>query len=310
VSAAPATASFAALGTTAIVAVGDPAALAEARAILTSDLADVDRACSRFREDSELTLANAQAGAPVPVGALLAEAVEVALDAAARSAGHVDPTLGAQLRAAGYDRTFALVRERDAWQVRTAPRPAGWKCVRLDRSTRMLSVPEGVELDLGATAKAWAADRSARRIAEALDTGALVCLGGDVAVAGAAPPGGWPVRIADDHAAPLTGPGPVVAVASGGLATSGTAVRRWTTDAGEAHHILDPRTGSPARSPWRSVTVAAASCVDANTATTSAIVLGPTAPEWLAERQLPARLVRLDGSVLTVAGWPSEARAA
>jgi thiamine biosynthesis lipoprotein len=178
--------------------------------------------------------------------------------------------------------------------------------VELDDDERLLLVPDGVELDLGATAKAWAADRAAHRIAAAAGTGVLVSLGGDVAVAGAAPNGGWPVRIADDHAAPLESPGPVVAISSGGLATSSTVVRRWPTDEGEAHHILDPRTGRPAVTPWRAVSVAAASCVDANVASTTAIVLGEPALEWLAARELPARVVRRDGSVATVGGWPEE----
>jgi thiamine biosynthesis lipoprotein len=306
----PASASFAALGTTAVVAVAEPSAIDLARELLVAELDAVDHACSRFREDSELTWVNARAGGPVPVGSLLAQAVRVALDAARMSDGLVDPTLGVQVRAAGYDRTFALVRERDVWRVGPGPtRRAAWQQVELDDEQRLLLVPEGVELDLGATAKAWAADRAARRIA-ATGTGTLVSLGGDIAVAGPPPDGGWPVRIADDHAAPLASPGPVVAISTGGLATSGTAVRRWRTSLGEAHHILDPSSGKPAVTPWRTVSVAAASCVDANVAATAAIVLGESALSWLAARELPARAVRRDGSVVTVAGWPDEVKAA
>jgi thiamine biosynthesis lipoprotein len=115
------------------------------------------------------------------------------------------------------------------------------------------------------------------------------------------------VRIADDHAAPLDGSGPVVSIVSGGLASSGTCVRRWTTAGGELHHVLDPRTARPAETPWRTVTVAAASCVDANAASTAAIVLGTDAPGWLSARALPARLAGAEGEVVTVAGWPEEA---
>jgi thiamine biosynthesis lipoprotein len=135
----------------------------------------------------------------------------------------------------------------------------------------------------------------------------LVSLGGDIAVAGEPPERGWPVRIADDHAAPLAGPGPVVAIAEGGLASSGTHVRRWTTAGGELHHIIDPRTSRPAVTPWQTVSVAADSCVRANAASTAAIVLGDDAPEWLAERRLPARLAAGDGVVATISGWPAEA---
>jgi thiamine biosynthesis lipoprotein len=138
----------------------------------------------------------------------------------------------------------------------------------------------------------------------------LVALGGDLAIGGDSSGRPWPVRIADDHAAPLDGPGPVVEIAAGGLATSGTVVRRWATNDGEAHHLLDPRTGQPAKTPWRTVSVAAATCLDANIAATAAVVLGEQGANWLEHRQLPARAVRRNGSVVTVAGWPAEQRAA
>lgn len=309
-SGAPVTASFRALGTTAAVAVEDASALAEARARLRAHLDALDRACSRFRPDSELMRLNARAGSVVEVGELLFRALRVALDAARMSDGLVDPTLGANMRAAGYDRTFTLVRQRGRWQV-TRPAPCtSWTQIELDRGRRAVRVPPGVELDLGATAKALAADDAARTIATEIGAGVLVSLGGDLAVAGLPPAGGWPVLVADDHAAPLSSAGQTVALSTGGLATSSTAVRRWPTDAGEAHHILDPRSGTPARTIWRTVTVAAASCVDANVAATTAVVLGEDALGWLGERRLPARVVHRDGSVLAIGGWPEEARAA
>ena len=92
----------------------------------------------------------------------------------------------------------------------------------------------------------------------------------------------------------------------GGVATSGRDYRKWRQDGVWKHHIIDPRTGTPAVTPWRTVSVAAASCVDANTASTAAVVLGEAAPEWLAARRLPARLVREAGQVVRVAGWPEE----
>jgi thiamine biosynthesis lipoprotein len=164
-----------------------------------------------------------------------------------------------------------------------------------------------VELDLGATAKALAADRAARSAADKTGAGILVSLGGDIAVAGPAPLGGWPVRIADDHRASLDGPGPVVSLESGGLATSSVTVRRWRVGEDELHHILDPSTGRPAASCWRTVSVAAASCVDANTASTASVLLGEAAPAWLAGRRLPARLVAVSGEIVCIGGWPAEA---
>jgi thiamine biosynthesis lipoprotein ApbE len=299
-----------ALGTTATICVGDGRALGPAWEVLERELAEIDEACSRFRSDSELASLNAAAGRPVPVGPRLFEAIEVALWAAAASEGLVDPTVGRTLRLAGYGETFELVRRRDGrvFKARYSSVP-GWRQVEVDHEHRTVRMPAGCELDLGATAKALAADRAARAAAEAVGCGVLVALGGDVAVAGVAPPGGWPIRLADDHAAPLEGPGPAISIRSGGLASSGTMVRRWRAGQTELHHIVDPRSGRPAQTPWRTVTVAAGSCVDANVASTAAVVAGADAPAWLSRRGLPARLVHTAGSVVHVAGWPAEAAA-
>lgn len=303
--------SFQALGTTAVLVTADAQVLSVARALLEQQLSDVDQACSRFRLDSELAQVNACGGGVIELSELLAGAIAVALTAAATTDGLVDPTLGAEIHAAGYDRTFSLVHERDSWAFRPVDQRAPrWQSVEFDRERRLLSVARGVELDLGATAKAWTADRAASAIATATGTGVLVALGGDIALGGEAPAGGWPVLVADDHTSPLDAPGPVVSIGRGGLATSGTSVRRWTTDTGDAHHIIDPRTGRPAASPWRTVTVAAASCLDANVAATAAIVLKEDAPGWLDVRGLPARLVRHDGAVSYTGAWPEEAEAA
>jgi thiamine biosynthesis lipoprotein len=110
-------ATFQALGTTAIVAVAEAAALEEAHAILAGELAHVDNTCSRFRTDSELAHVNRSRGAPVDVSPRLRDELHAALAAAAETDGLIDPTLGAELRAIGYDRTFALVQSRGGWQV-------------------------------------------------------------------------------------------------------------------------------------------------------------------------------------------------
>lgn len=300
--------SFSALGTTAHLCVAEAEELPAARAELERELAEVDAACSRFRQDSELVRLNAAAGGdPVRVSPRLLEAIEVAVAAAAATRGLVDPTVGRTLRLAGYDRRFAHVRLRDGRSFRasfaTVP---GWRRIALDRSRRTVCLGAGVELDLGATAKALAADRSARAAARASGAGVLVSLGGDVSAAGPVPDGGWPVRIADDHAADLGDSGPTVAIAGGGLATSGTTVRRWLAGQVELHHIVDPRTGKPAVTPWRTVTVAASSCVDANVASTASVVLGSEARRWLAARGVPARLVDESGIVAYVGGWPED----
>jgi FAD:protein FMN transferase len=302
-----ASASFAALGTTAAVYVADPARLSAARELLASELAAIDLACSRFRPDSELSLVNAAHGLRVRVSELFCEALEAGLRAARLTEGAVEVTLGRALRAIGYDRDFAALADRE---VAVAPIRAasvgGWRSVELDRGLRTVRVPVGVEIDLGATAKALAADRAAGRIHGALGGGVLVNLGGDVSIAGPPPPAGWLVRVTDDHACPAALEGQTVIVSDGGLATSSTSVRRWATRAGARHHILDPTTGDSAAEVWRTASVAAGSCVDANIAATAAIVRGEAAPAWLAARRLPSRLVRPGGDVVRLAGWPEE----
>jgi thiamine biosynthesis lipoprotein len=307
----PASVTLQALGTTALAAVTEPGALVRARARLLGDLRALDLACSRFRPDSELQALNAAAGAARPVGEVLWDAIAAALEAARMTGGLVDPTVGRAMRLAGYDRPFVRIQVRDGALVPAHFVPAGrWREIEVDPARRTVRVPAGVELDLGASAKALAADRIAAAIAASTGAGALVALGGDVAVAGPPPAGGWVVGVADDHDTACEAVPTRVAVVEGGLASSGIRVRRWRTAAGEMHHILDPRTGRPARGPWATVTVAGASCLDANAASTAAIVLGAAAPGWLADRGLPARLARLDGSAVCVGGWPAELEAA
>jgi FAD:protein FMN transferase len=296
---------FAAMGTGVRVLTAG-GGLDEACAAVERVVAAVDRACSRFRPDSELAAVQRARGRPVRVSALLTELVAASLRAARMTGGAVDPTVGVAMRRAGYDRDYALVAAEDRAPALPGPEPApGWRLVDLDETARRLCVPAAVELDLGATAKAFAADLAARSAAEAAGCGVLVSLGGDIAMAGPAPAGGWPVLVAEDHAAPVDGPGQVVWLSGGGLATSSTTVRRWRRGGADLHHILDPRTGLPADGCWRTATVGAATCADANAAATAAIVMGDGAASWLERHRLPARLVERDGRVVGVAGWPA-----
>lgn len=308
-----ATEEFAVFGTTAVLIVTDAGALPEARRIADAELAAVDAACSRFRPDSELSRLNAAGGRPRPVSDLFATLIGTALRAADLTGGAVDPTCGRALLAAGYDRDFGALRAGehtddnhtgDNGSGRPVPVP-GWRGIRLDRRAGVARLDPGVLIDLGATAKAWAADRCAARIAAVLGCGVLVSLGGDIAVAGSAPSGGWPIRVTDDHAAGASAPGQSIAIVSGGLATSSTTVRSWNAGGQRMHHIIDPATGRPARSRWRTVSVTAATCADANIASTAAIVKSGLAAAWLESLRLPARLVAADGTVRRTAGWPS-----
>lgn len=291
------TITFPALGTTAQLTLVDETHGGEAEALMRTRLAELDRAASRFRPDSELMLVQAMQGGPRRISSLLAGAVHAALAAARGTGGLVDPTVGAALRAAGYDRDFAEVPEGPAIAA-AAPAP-GWAHIGFDPHRRLLDVPAGVELDLGATAKALIADRIARQLQQHTGHGVLVGLGGDIAVSG----GSWDIGVAEDHASAEADQ--VVRVASGGVATSSTAVRRWSAGGRPRHHIIDPATGEPAESPWRTVTVAARTCLAANTASTAAIVMGERAPAWLAEHGVAARLIANDGSVLRTGGWPA-----
>jgi thiamine biosynthesis lipoprotein ApbE len=372
-----ATARWEALGTSVVLRVTEPLWLPRASAILARELDAIDRACSRFRADSDLTRVNAHAGRrPVSVAPLLVEALQVALRAAELTDGDVDPTIGAALVLAetgmrasceclpasvetgmrasceclpasvetgmrasceclpasvGYDRDWSLLRERrertgalaaaeaaaqdgrlGAPPSAETPSPptliarrlSGHRTVELDAALSTVRVPSGILLDLGASAKAWAADRGARAVWEAAGCGVLVSLGGDIATAGAAPAGGWRIHVTDDHRSGPDAPGQTVAIADGGLATSSVAVRRWQRGGQTMHHIIDPSLGTPARGPWRTVSVAAADCADANIAATAALVRGRHAPAWLDRLGLPARLVAHDGAVLRLCDWP------
>lgn len=301
------TATWQALGTTAVLRLAQVGPLEDAKAAVVSDLEAIDRACSRFRSDSDLSRCNAAAGKAVVVEPLLIDALEVALAAAQATGGLVDPSLGTALELAGYDRDWSLLAQSPGTSAPSSirvRRAAGWRGVQLDRARSMVRVPTGVKLDLGATAKAWAADRCAATAFQQTGIGALVALGGDIATAGPPPPRGWRIRVAEDHKADLSAPGQTITIHDGGLATSSITVRRWIKGGTEMHHVIDPATGAPARGTWRTASVAAASCTDANIASTAAILLSEQAADWLAERTLPARLVAHDGDVLHLAGWP------
>ena len=300
------TASFPALGTTATMVLTDESSRDRALGLLHAELHAIDLAASRFRPDSELSRLNASGGRPMAATPLFLQAVEAALRAARLTAGLVDPTVGRALEAIGYDRDFAAIAATGP-AIRIDLRPvAGWQGVRVDRAASTVQVPSGVQLDLGATAKALCADRAARAVAAATGAGVLVSLGGDISVAGAPPEAGWVVRIAHHHADPLEAGGPTFALWSGGLATSSTSARRWERGGQTMHHLIDPSTGAPAAEYWRTVSVAAGSCLDANIASCASIILGPAAPRWLHERNLPARLVDPHDRVSTVAGWPAD----
>jgi thiamine biosynthesis lipoprotein len=285
-------------GTTVRVVVSDPARLDTARRIVTDHLAAVDAACSRFRPDSELSRLAAAPTGRADISPLLAELVQAALTAAETTDGAVDPTVGRALIDAGYDRDLDLITDASPDPIRTHPTWT-WRDVNL--SGTALAVPPGCVLDLGATAKAWTADRCARAVAAACDCAALIALGGDIATAGHAPDG-WSVLVQDGSDQPSC----VIALPSGAaLATSSTISRTWTARGALVHHILDPRTAAPAAPVWRTASVVSDTCVTANTLSTAALVDGVTATRRLRAHDVAARLVAADGTVVRLGGWPA-----
>ncbi|MFZ2013719.1 MAG: FAD:protein FMN transferase [Nocardioides sp.] len=292
-----------ALGTTARVAVWPPANLGRALEAVDAVVTALDRQASRFREDSEISRIHRKDGGLFMLSDGLAEAVGVALAAARWTRGLTDPTVGEAIVSLGYDRDFAAV-EADTRHPAPPTRVPGWRSVVLEGP--VLRLPSGVRLDLGATAKGLGSDRAVRAAMSAnrQEGGVLVSLGGDIAVDGQPPCDGWPILVADEpdpsgHASTQS-----VRLVTGAVATSSITCRQWRRGGREMHHIVDPRTGLPAAAPWRTVSVAAPTCADANAASTAAVVAGDRAEAWLAEARLPARLVSRDGEVRHVGGWP------
>jgi thiamine biosynthesis lipoprotein len=302
--------SFQAIGTTASVVVQEPSRAEAAERILRAEIESIDLACSRFRPDSELEMVHAHAGAAVRVSSLLFDALAASYDVAERTHGAVDPTIGNAIAALGYDKDLREVQARPA-NPQVALRPsAGFTHLHLNSARRTVRIPRGVRLDLGSSAKAFAADRAAARICHELGSGVLVSLGGDIAVAGTPPAGGWAVGIAVDSSTPADRVDQVVAIHGGGLASSSTAVRTWDSGPRRVHHIIDPASGDCVAPYWTLVSATGESCVAANAVSTAAIVWGDRALRQLAPFDQAVRMVRHDGRIFWLNGWPAEAAAA
>ena len=268
-----------AIGTTALVAVTEPAAVEAAARILRDELVAIDRTCSRFRSDSELSALHRANGAPVRVSALLFDAITVACDVARRTGGAVDPTVGVAMEALGYDRDFDELGTAAAPARVTRPgRPrdggGSSSTAHSDGAGAPGHPPRSGGIGQGPRR------RPRRRCASptAVPTAVLVSIGGDVATAGTAPAGGWAVGIATDSSTPVGDVDQVVSIKAGAIASSSTSVRTWQRGGRRLHHIVDPSTGDCAAPYWRLVSASGDSCVDANAASTAAVVWGRHAP--------------------------------
>ncbi len=293
--------------TEACVIVTEPSMLDQAVDLSKAVCHDVEMACSRFRDDSELMILRGQLADGREISDVLAAIVRSALAAAEMTDGDVDPALGGVLLGLGYDRDFALLDEPQSprpeaqGSIRVTTVAPSW--TRIGLAGNRLKVPEGLLLDFGAIGKALAADWAAHRISSTLGCGSMVGLGGDIATAGEAPPEGWVVLVQDLP----DDPSGCVRLNSGyAVATSSTQKRRWSHSGRQVHHIIDPHTGLPAEAFWRTVTVAAKSCAEANTISTACVVRGRRAPSWLRDLGVPARLVDSAGRVSTCGGWPPD----
>ncbi|HEU4793173.1 MAG TPA: FAD:protein FMN transferase, partial [Nitrolancea sp.] len=201
-----------------------------------------ERTFSRFRPDSELSQLNARAGTPVTASADLFTCVSAAVTASRQTAGIFDPTILPALLAIGYDRTFVEIASdvTDPPVPVQVPGPAG---IQLDPTTRTITLPPDVRIDLGGIAKGMYADVLADQLAGW--PGGAVSAGGDLRVWGISPSRDhWPVGV-EDPSQPDRDVALIV-LNDGGVATSGTRRRSWRRGRQIVHHLIDPRTGAPA----------------------------------------------------------------
>lgn len=301
-----ATADDRALGGSLRVVVTRPSDLTPAKVAVDEVVRAVDMAASRFRDDSELSRLNASPDREAIVSPLLAKLIAAAFRGARLTDGAVDPTIGSAIKLAGYNADFAEVPADGLAIDLVVSRVPGWQAIAFNEASRTIRVPRGVEIDLGATAKAMASDLAAAAALATIDGGGvLVSLGGDIAVGGEPPAEGWLIQTSEDSGAPIDKGEETISITSGGIATSSTTVRTWTRGGITLHHIIDPATGLPSDGPWRTATVVAGTCVDANIASTAAIVKGRAAIRWLEANRLPARLIDREGTVHRLSGWPT-----
>jgi FAD:protein FMN transferase len=262
----------------------------------------IDDACNRFRTDSEISLLNRRGAEPVWVSPTMELALAAALRASEVSSGLCDPTVLPALLALGYDRDYDDLTRRDD-VVASSPVPApGVGAIIWDRSGHTVTLAPDCAIDLGASAKALAADLVADELAAR--GGVVVEIGGDVAVRGRGPDGPWAIGVADSLL--VTGREPRISLENGGVATSSITSRTWLAGGRIVNHVVDPRTGACAQGPYATASVVAGDCVTANALATAALLWGEDAGYHVAQAGHSARLVRHNGTVEFIGGWPAE----
>lgn len=265
----------------------------------------VDDACNRFNPDSEISRLNAAAGAPVPVSETFERSLDAALRASDVTGGLCDPTVLPALLALGYDRDYDELVRHGATNTGPPVPSLGVGAISLDRALHTVTLAPGCALDLGASAKALVCDLVANDVAPS--GGVVIEIGGDVAVRGDGPEGPWAIAVSDSLN--LNGREPRITLRTGGVATSSRSVRTWSVGATTVNHIIDPRTGSFAHGDYTTASVTASDCVLANSFATAALLWNNDAAYHIAQAGWSARLVRIDGTVEFVGGWPEEGEA-
>ncbi len=296
-------AQFHALGTTIEVLVTDAAALEPVLEHVRTCVDEVDRTFSRFRPDSELSRLELGGSKPQRASALFLELLELADKATASTEGWFDPTIRDALEAAGYDRSIEDLEAHGPGPARPAHPAGGWHRISYDRRRGLVEFHDGVRLDFGGIGKGFAVDYALRTLPP-IEGGVLVNAGGDLSVVGEAPEGGW---ICDIGTTRDSESEETVILWEGALATSGLGRRQWQRDGKHLHHLIDPGTGRPGKSPWQIVTVGARTCVVAEVAAKVAWLRGADGPAWLERLGLSGRLAGTDGRVVTVGNWPRSA---
>jgi FAD:protein FMN transferase len=262
-----------------------------------------DAACNRFRGDSELSRLNDAHGAETSISPTLELALEAALRAAHVTGNLVDPTVLPALLALGYDRDFDELVGDESIPQRAAVPASGPSSIHLNVIEHTVTLDPLCRLDLGASAKALVVDLIADDVAGS--GGVVVELGGDVAVRGEGPDGPWVIAVSDSLV--LDGLEPRVAFRHGGIATSSSTTRTWRSGGRTVNHVIDPRTGQCANGLYTSATVSASDCVLANAFATASLLWNEEASYHVAQSGWSARLVRRDGGVEFVGGWPDDA---
>ena len=261
---------------------------------------EIDRACNRFRDNSEISRLNRAEGV-VTLNDTLVRSLAAAQRASELTGGLCDPTVLASLEALGYDRDYDTLGTIEDAPVELRPAP-GFAALHFDEAGRSVVKTANWRIDLGASAKALLTDLVADDVAPT--GGVVVEIGGDVSARGRASDGPWVIGIAETLS--ITGNEPRITLENGAIATSSNDVRTWRRGEHVIGHIIDPRTGYSAQSPYRAVTVIDADCVGANAFATAALLWGEDAGWHIAQAGRSARLVRHDGSIEIIGAWPRE----